>query len=126
MSKAEPLKELWSRAYDLLQKDEKDLVEKYELILARELNAETTSTHAHNPQQRQKQMADLVERKLAAMRDREWRITIKGKPLEVRKQVDRVLKTVVAAKDFVSSIASMDPVHAGLPWAGVCMLLPVS
>ena len=37
------------------------VVEKYELILAREFNAETTSTHDHDSQQRQKQMADLVE-----------------------------------------------------------------
>lgn len=101
-------------------------MEKYEHILAKELYTETTSTHAHKSQQPQKQMADLVEKKLAAMRDREWKITVGGKPLEVRKQVDRVLKTVMAATDFISSVASMDPVHAGLLWAGVYMLLPVS
>lgn len=101
-------------------------MEKYELVLAKESNDETTNTHVRNSPQRQKQMADLVERKLAAMRDKEWKISVRGKPVEVRKQVDRVLKTVLAAKDFVSSVASMDQVHAGIPWAGVCMLLPVS
>lgn len=100
-------------------------MEKYELVLAKESNDETTNTHVRNSPQRQKQMADLVERKLAAMRDKEWKISVRGKPVEVRKQVDRVLKTVLAAKDFVSSVASMDQVHAGIPWAGVCMLLPL-
>ena len=31
------------------------------------------------------------------MRDREGKISVRGKPLEVRKQVNRVLKTVMAA-----------------------------
>lgn len=45
--------------------------------------------------------------------------------IEVREQVDRIIKIVTVAKDFVSSVASLDPIHAGLPWAGVCMLLPL-
>ena len=47
------------------------------------------------------------------------------KAVEVREQVDRIVKVVLVAKDFISSAASIDPIHAGLPWAGVCMLLPV-
>ena len=46
--------------------------------------------------------------------------------MEVREQVDRIVKLVLVAKDFASAAASLDPIHAGLPWAGVCMLLPVS
>jgi len=46
--------------------------------------------------------------------------------VKVRKQVNRIVKVMLVAKDFVSSVANMDLVHAGLPWAEVCMLLPVS
>ncbi|KAL8821183.1 MAG: hypothetical protein Q9223_000745 [Gallowayella weberi] len=44
---------------------------------------------------------------------------------EIRQQIDRIIKIVTVAKDFVSSVASMDPIHAGLPWAGICVLLPL-
>ncbi len=40
--------------------------------------------------------------------------------------MNRIVKVMLVAKDFVSSVANMDLVHAGLPWAEVCMLLPVS
>jgi hypothetical protein len=101
-------------------------VEGYEEVLANEISLPNLSVLENESCQRQRQMASLVEKKLAAMRDKEWKITVRGKSLEIRKQVDRVLKIVLAGKDLISSAASMDPIHAGLPWAGVCMLLPVS
>ena len=75
---------------------------------------------------REKQMSALVNKKLAFMNEKQWRIKVCGRSVEVREQVDRIVKIVLVAKDFVSSVASMDPIHAGLPWAGVCLLLPVS
>ncbi len=101
-------------------------MERYEEILANEINLPNLSILENDYCQRQRQMASLVEKKLAAMRDKEWKITVRGKSLDIRKQVDRVLKIVLAGKDLITSAASMDPIHAGLPWAGVCMLLPVS
>lgn len=101
-------------------------MEGYEEILANETSVPNLSVLENESCQRQKQMASLVEKKLAAMRDKEWKITVRGKSLEIRKQVDRVLKIVLAGKDLITSAASMDPVHAGLPWAGMCMFLPVS
>jgi hypothetical protein len=76
--------------------------------------------------QKEMQMSALVDKKLAAMNKKQWRVKVCGRSVEVREQVDRIIKVVLVAKDFVSPVASMDPVHAGLPWAGVCMLLPVS
>lgn len=74
---------------------------------------------------REKQMSALVAKKLEVMNEKKWRFDIGGKSVEVRDQVDRIVKIVLVAKDFISSAATIDPVHAGLPWAGVCMLLPV-
>lgn len=70
-------------------------------------------------------LSDLIERKLAAMKDRQWRVSLGKKSIELREQIDRVLQIVIMAKDLGSSLASMDPIHAGIPWAGVCVLLPV-
>ena len=78
-----------------------------------------------NPTKREKAMSVFVSKKLAAMNEKKWRFEVGGRSIEVREQVDRIVKTILVAKDFISSIASMDPIHAGLPWAGVCMLLPV-
>lgn len=76
---------------------------------------------------REIQMSALVGKKLAIMEQKQWRMkTLSGKPVVIREQIDRIVKIVLVAKDFGSSLASMDPIHAGLPWAGVCMLLPVS
>ena len=75
---------------------------------------------------REKQMSVLVAKKLEIMNQEQWRFHVGNKTVEVRQQVNRIVKVVLVAKDFISSVASMDPIHAGLPWAGVCMLLPVS
>lgn len=79
-----------------------------------------------DPSKREKQMSALVDEKLAAMNDKRWRIKMCGRSVEIREQVDRVVKVVLVAKDFITPFANLDPVHAGLPWAGVCMLLPVN
>ena len=73
----------------------------------------------------QAKMSKLIESKLAAMQDRQWKISLGKKSIEIRAQVDRILKIIVVAKDLGSSLASMDPIHAGIPWAGICVILPV-
>lgn len=85
----------------------------------------TTSLGDEDTSKREKRMSALVDKKLAAMNKEQWRFKIGDKAVEVREQVDRIIKVVLVAKDFISSVASIDPIHAGLPWAGVCMLLPV-
>ena len=57
-------------------------------------------------------MPDLVDGRTAVMREKESKTTIRRRRLEVRKRVDRILKVVVAAKEVISSMASMD---AGIP-----------
>ena len=70
-------------------------------------------------------MSKLIESQLAAMQDRQWKVALGKKSIEIRAQVDRILQIVIVAKDLGSSLASMDPLHAGIPWAGVCVILPV-
>ena len=70
-------------------------------------------------------MAKLIESRIAAMQDRQWKLSLGKKSVEIRAQVDRILQIVIVAKDLGSSLAAMDPVHAGIPWAGVCVILPV-
>jgi hypothetical protein len=85
----------------------------------------TASQENEGTLKREKHMSALVANKLAIMDEKQWRFNVGGKSVDVRDQVDRIVKIVLVAKDFISA-ASVDPIHAWLPWAGVCVLLPVS
>lgn len=125
--KAESRRGLWDRAYDDLRAEKKDLVEAFENMLSSSHEANPTlDLGDEDPLKREKQMSALVHEKLATMNDKRWRIQLCGRSVVMREQVDRVVKVILVAKDFINPFANLDPVHAGLPWAGVCMLLQVS
>ena len=115
---------LWDLAFEDLRKREKNLVDAFEKILMAESEVET-SLHNGDTSKIEKQMSMFVAKKLDAMNKEQWRFTIGGMSVDIREQVDRVVKIVLVAKGFISPVASVDPIHAGLPWAGVCILLPV-
>lgn len=73
----------------------------------------------------QTKMSSILSRNLNKMTSRQWSIKWKGKPRQVRDQVDRVVQVVQIAKEIGSAAAGLDPIHAGLPWVGVCILLQV-
>lgn len=43
----------------------------------------------------------------------------------VRKLVDKIVHVFEKVKDLGSVAASIDPVHAGIPFAGICVLVSV-
>ena len=122
----DPRTGLWNQAYNYLRSDKEALVKTYEAVLV--LDLEEASSSDPEPltcMPTEKQMSALITKKLAAMNSRQWRINLGRKSIEIRHEVDRILKIVTVAKDFGSSLASIDPVHARIPWARVCVLLPV-
>lgn len=121
----EPQKSLWDQAYEDLRRDKNHLVGAYEQILIAEAEIEIISLDDVNLSKREKQMSALVTKKLEIMNKKQWRFNIGDKSVEIREQIDRIVKVVLVTKDLVSAVASMDSVHAGLPWAGICTL-PVS
>jgi hypothetical protein len=70
-------------------------------------------------------MSALVQKKVDDMEQAQSKLRLGNKEIKLRPQVDRVVKVVIYAKDFVTSAVSADP-HAALAWAGVCVFLPVS
>ena len=69
-------------------------------------------------------MSAVVDKKLKFFNTHQWKISL-GK-IEVdtlRKQIEHIVNVIKVVKDLGSSIAGIDPLHAGLPWAGVCLLL---
>ena len=117
---------IWERAFTQLGDAEPDLIHRFNSILVSEAKGpDEHAGHDSPTPPTQAKMSKLIESKLAAMQDRQWKVSLGKKTIEIRAQVDRILQIVIVAKDLGSSLASMDPIHAGIPWAGVCVILPV-
>ena len=121
-------KDLWDRAHRFLREDKgnSQLLLAYERILASELNIDASPVASADwgSRERSKQVSDLIAKKLKVIEDKGWRLQLGDKTVEVKDQVNKVVKTVIWAKDFVSSAVSADP-HSALAWAGVSLLLPL-
>ena len=100
----------------------------YEKVLLENVHGEDASTGTFaslKGAEREERMSALVQKKVSDMEEMQIRLRLGGKEMELRPQVDRVVKVVIYAKDLVTSAVSVDP-HAALAWAGVCVFLPVS
>ena len=73
---------------------------------------------------RGRNMLALVRKKVKAVDDARWKFQLGERSVELKTQVDRIVKAIPFAKDFISPAVSAEP-HAALAWAGVCMLLPL-
>jgi hypothetical protein len=71
------------------------------------------------------QLLIATERSRTALLKRQWKIEIGNKEIVIREQLEKILKAVQVFKDLGSAATSIDPVHAGLPWAGLCLLMQV-
>ena len=70
-------------------------------------------------------LAALAAKRLSEVDESRIRILIGSKEIVLKDPVDKVVNAVLAAKDFVSSALTTQPM-ATLAWTGVCILLPVS
>jgi hypothetical protein len=122
-----PKRDLWKQAYDQIgsDKDTASLMQEYERIVAR-----TSTTKKKNTPSKvvgvQEQMAVVVEERMQVMTNKQWILQWGQKSIKVRDQVERIIKVIQALSGLGSAAASLDPTHAGLVWAGVCVVLPVS
>ncbi|KAL9076312.1 MAG: hypothetical protein Q9161_001028 [Pseudevernia consocians] len=123
-----PPRDLWDRAYDLLMENEdgRKLMGSYEKVLLPEVLDKDVPVQASNSLagfDKEKRMSELIIKKLDIVEKARWTFNVGDKTVEVKAQVDRIVKAVLYAKDFVSSAVGSEP-HAALAWAGVCVLLP--
>jgi hypothetical protein len=115
---SQPSCELWDQALEKVRLDNPGLVEEYEKMLTRESGITETAS-------RNEQMQKIIKLRLRAMQSRQWEVKVGGIDIKVREQIDRIVGVISAIRDVGSSVAALDPVHAGIPWAGVCVLLSV-
>lgn len=63
-----------------------------------------------------------TERRKAQLLEKRWKI----KGVILHDKLSMICKSIQAFKDMGSQVAGLDPVHAGLPWAGFCLLMQLA
>ncbi|KAI9772499.1 MAG: hypothetical protein M1840_000704 [Geoglossum simile] len=118
--------DLWKRACINLRDDPKTekLMLAYDKIL-RSIPMDGDPIDIKDLRGPKEEMSAVVDKKLKFFATQQWRIRIGKETVVIRDQIERIVSVVKVVKDFGSSIAGLDPIHAGLPWAGVCVLLTV-
>lgn len=113
---------LWEKAYSQFSEDakRKDIFNEYEAIL------EESSPPSKSEMSFPKQMEAAVQFQINKMKQKQWVLQWDQKSIVVRDQAERIVKFVQTFSSLGSTIASIDPIHAGIPWAGVCVILTVS
>ena len=91
---------------------------------ARQAAATLISLASIGSLRRQEQLSAVVASRLKTIEDGQKSFELAGRSIAIHEQMDKVVKTIVCERDFVSSAVSAEP-HAALAWAGVCVLLPV-
>jgi hypothetical protein len=71
-------------------------------------------------------MASLIKEKLEIMSKRQWTLPWGKTSFVVREQAEKIVKVIQKFLGIGTVAASLNPTHAGVVWAGVCLLLPVS
>ena len=119
-----PPRDLWDEAYEALRETNSKIVERYEETIVR-IDQEVPHLGQVGSVARQEQLSAFITRRLESIEKEEKSLVVAGKRFVLQEQVNRVVRIIIFAKDFVSSAVNAEP-HAALAWTGVCMLLPVS
>ena len=113
--------DIWGLAYKQLLAENEPLVRHYEEVLkAAAINSDDSAADI------QEQIQSVLVVKRNQVLQKQWRLQWGNKSVKVRTQIDRIVKMINVFKDAGSVVANVDPLHAGLPWAGICFLLAVS
>lgn len=108
--------DVWTQAYERLKIGSPDLLASLEAILI-----EDGDLSSDIPDR----LSIVVSRKRDEMLSRTWTLRFRNHRLKIREQIQRIARVAEYTKSFGSVIANVDPLHAGLPWAGINLLLTV-
>ena len=71
------------------------------------------------------QLLRTTEQSQRVLEAKRWKIATGSREFVLRDQLDRLVKAVTLFKDVGTAAGSIDPLHAGLPLAGFCVLMQV-
>lgn len=67
-----------------------------------------------------------AEQKKQQCVNKRWTLRIGNRAISSKEKADRIIELLNTFKSVGSTIAGVDPIHVGLPWAGVCLMLQVA
>jgi hypothetical protein len=112
--------DLWKEAYEKLKSEEPDLY----ASLLRIVGIEPKVPQDVSLEQR---LQAIKAQKQRLMTDKQWVLYWQQKRKGFKgDSFDKIVKVFQIVKPIGDTAAGLDPVHAGIPWACVSMLLPVS
>ena len=106
----------WERATQQLEEKEPSV-----FAALQELRKESSCTSKDIP----REIIEIIEQHRNTMENKQWALPLKvrGREVKIRKQLDNVWKVLQIFNAVGNTLASVDPVHAGIPWAGVSFIL---
>ncbi|KAB8291199.1 hypothetical protein EYC80_009886 [Monilinia laxa] len=108
---------LWKEAYEKFKGDS-EMFERLQSTISKDSNV------TKNVGQEQ-QLGDLLIRKRRIMEDKQWVLHWRKKGIKIGPQFDMIVKIFKSVKPIGDTAAGLDPIHAGIPWACVSILLPL-
>ena len=105
--------EVLEEALEILEEQEKSVIERFMSPSNRDFSLVFAS------------VVKAADAKRQLCESKRWRITLVGREIFLRDEVDKVFRWLDKFKNVASIAVNADPVHAGLPWAAVLFLLEV-
>lgn len=122
-----PKVSLWEQALQQLREDNKTqkLISEFEDIL--KAQADKIPENDQETSSQPEQFSKVIKLGMDQIESKLWKLRLDPKhSIVVRDQINRILKTVKQFSGILAVAASFDPVHAGVAWAGISAVLPVS
>ncbi|KAI1113784.1 ankyrin repeat-containing domain protein [Nemania sp. NC0429] len=117
------IRQLWDQAYEKLQKEDKELIAKYESKVSGDLGTSLSSMLGPKANMRD-QMQAVLQRKMNEIDRNKWKLKVGSSEVHTQDLLQPVLSTVTWANNFIGQAVSANP-YASLAWAGVGLLLPI-
>ena len=110
-------KDYWKLAVEKLQEEDPSTTDLIKAVrkAAGNTNSEYLATH----------LGDALKQSREALEARRWKLTVGSKEIVIREQYERLAKGLLLFKDALNVAAGLDPLHAGIPVAGFCVLIEV-
>ena len=109
----------WTRAYDMLRGRQPELMEDYMKHLA-----SVQDGAAGGDLSTARSVESIMKKLLEDREKKQWQVSLLGKDVKVREQVEKLAKFLLWSDPFVKTAVSAQP-YAALAWSGVSLLLPV-
>ena len=107
---------LWKQAYSALSASKPGLVKAFESLVQDDAELSSVSDDT---------FSIAVTKKRDELLGKQWSLKFMNHDMRVREQLQRMTRVIQYAQGFGAVVANIDPVHAGIPWAGINILLTV-